>query len=401
MESTLSTSTLPQTPNHASPAPRRLDYLDGLRALAAICVMLTHACAIVYPRHAPEVISLLMSLARPSVDLFITLSGFCLMLPVLKAGKLSGGAGQFYKRRARRILPPYYFAIGLSLLLAFTIIGKPTGSYWDTGLPITTKGVLAHLLMLQSVYAGAQIDGPTWSVAVEWWIYFLFPALLVLSARFGHLRTTAAILTSSVLVWLAIGHTRLAGSTPQYVGLFAMGTLAAVIAYGNDRQWSRVRSQRVWAWIAAILTPAPFAAAYVLGKLFVERQIGWLDLILGLWGFSLLIAVSQPESRLRPLVSWKPLAFVGTFSYSLYLLHYPLEQVFWQYLSRPLGLGKTMTLAVDASVGSVAIVAASYVFFLFCERPFMNSRAPGVWRLAPSTTASAVAATELTGSSST
>src|SRR5436853_35532 len=64
------------------------------------------------------------------VVVFIVLSGFCLMLPVVRGdGTLRGGIAAFFKRRTLRIVPPYYVAIGLSLLLIVTLIGNQTGTH--------------------------------------------------------------------------------------------------------------------------------------------------------------------------------------------------------------------------------------------------------------------------------
>ena len=72
------------------------------------------------------------------VDLFIVLSGFCLMLPVIRhRGTLPGNTIIFFKKRIRRILPPYYLAMGFSLLLIITMIGEKTGTRWDISIPIT------------------------------------------------------------------------------------------------------------------------------------------------------------------------------------------------------------------------------------------------------------------------
>ncbi|WP_410959855.1 acyltransferase family protein, partial [Salmonella sp. SAL4356] len=66
-----------------------------------------------------------------AVSIFIVISGFCLALPVVAAGdRMRDGSLNFFKRRARRILPPYYGALAFSLLLIATVLGKKTGSLW-------------------------------------------------------------------------------------------------------------------------------------------------------------------------------------------------------------------------------------------------------------------------------
>ena len=118
------------------PDPRaRFDYLDSLRALAALTVVVLHAVqqyglglddwgvasvrgwlgagavdagiVLAYER--------LVRWAFFAVQVFIIISGFSLMITVARSpdGRLGGGLRDFFARRARRILPPYYAALAL------------------------------------------------------------------------------------------------------------------------------------------------------------------------------------------------------------------------------------------------------------------------------------------------
>lgn len=90
----------------------RLHYLDGLRGLAALYVVLVH----VEPSmggQLPVWIELFvktLGYGRVSVVIFIVLSGYVLMMPVVRSqsGNLSGSLIDYIKRRSRRILPPFY-----------------------------------------------------------------------------------------------------------------------------------------------------------------------------------------------------------------------------------------------------------------------------------------------------
>lgn len=104
-----------------------LGYLDGLRGLAAVFVVLHHAFLQVVARDSLPVwaTQVLQPLYfwRYAVDLFIVLSGFCLMLPIVKGdGALRGGAWKFFQRRAWRILPTYFLALGFSLIMAKYVV---------------------------------------------------------------------------------------------------------------------------------------------------------------------------------------------------------------------------------------------------------------------------------------
>src|SRR3954467_13615802 len=106
-------------------AALRLEYLDGLRAVAAVYVVLFHAGLGFVDAERPvqgiaRTVQRGLSLGHDAVAVFIVLSGYCLMLPVTRspiAGQLVRGIPHYIARRAWRILPPYFAALGGTLLL--------------------------------------------------------------------------------------------------------------------------------------------------------------------------------------------------------------------------------------------------------------------------------------------
>ncbi len=133
-------------PELPAPPRLRLDYLDGLRGLAALYVVMHHAYyGLTAEASLPPLAAHLtywLYLGRSAVDVFIVLSGYCLMLPIIRSGRLSGGSGGFLRRRARRILPPYYAALGVSLLVIAVLpplhdLSHPD-ALWNEALPAFT-----------------------------------------------------------------------------------------------------------------------------------------------------------------------------------------------------------------------------------------------------------------------
>ena len=82
----------------------------------------------------------------------------------------------------------------------------------------------------------------------------------------------------------------------------------------------------------------------------------------------------RPENAVARLLAWWPLAGIGLFSYSLYLIHEPLLQVVWQYVVHPLHLGRGMTFAVLVLISTPVIIGLSYAFFLAFEKPFLPKK---------------------------
>lgn len=320
-----------------------------------------------------------------AVDVFIVLSGFCLMLPVVRGrGILEGGVRHFFEKRARRILPPYYLAFGLCLILCRFLIGHKTGTLWDTCLPVTAGGIAAHLLLMQDLFRRTiwQADGPLWSISVEWRIYLVFPLLVLAWRRWGGAAATAAaVLFSLLLVRLLVGTpldiTKTDGCcvSPQYLGLFAMGMFGAGVAFSPEPFFVRCRALP-WGGISAgLLLPTLAVLTIPLpghGPVPFYRS----DYLVGLWAMSLMIVpVLSPQGRWNRLLSSRPLVFIGSFAFSLYLLHQPLLQLFWLWALRPLGLlAPPQVFAGEVLAGLPIILALCYLFFLVCERPFLSRR---------------------------
>lgn len=332
-------------------ATNRLAYVDGLRALAALYVVADHIGLTVWPHGgAPAV----FAYGHYAVSVFIVLSGFSLMRANYH------GALDFYARRARRILPPYYAALGLSLALIWLAIGHPTGSWWDHSLPVTWRGVVTHALLLQDLSPtnDQTINYVFWSIALECHIYLLFPALVKLFRRYHPLFAAGVVMALALALTNALAVTALGripgygqyAVAPQFVGLFAAGMCAAAL--------SVKRSRYANGWIAALGW-----LAVALGASRVAVPL--LDVVVGVATVATLLAAPK-------WLSWRPLAWVGGFSYSLYLIHAPLVQLAWQYAVRPLGWGDMAAYAVMLAVGSPLIVVCAWGFWWCCERPFMT-----------------------------
>jgi peptidoglycan/LPS O-acetylase OafA/YrhL len=99
-----------------------------------------------------------------------------------------------------------------------------------------------------------------------------------------------------------------------------------------------------------------------------------IDFLAGIATSCLLIrACCEPANPIGRLLALRPIVWVGTFSYSLYLIHAPLLQVIWQYMIHPLGLGSGATFGLLAAAAGPLIIGIAYLFHVGCERPFMNT----------------------------
>lgn len=390
-------------PSPPKPPRLRLDYLDGLRGLAALYVVMHHAYyGLTAETTLPPVTAFLtywLFLGRSAVDIFIVLSGYCLMLPVVRAG--AGGrpfdAAAFLKRRARRILPPYYAALGVTLLLIGVVpslhASATPGVLWNEALPAFTPGVIgSHLLLIHNFDPRwhSKIDYPMWSVATEWQIYFLFPLLLLpVWRRLGSGAAVAAAFLVG-LTPLALFFDRFSGVSPHFLGLFALGMAAADVNFSPNPRLVLWRERLPWGLLAAALAAglALVSLRHVPWPLFVAVK----DVLVGAATACLLVFCTRTLTRhhaasgdlstenlpgpgrsplaLRALESRGAVA-LGTFSYSLYLLHAPVLAV-CQAALRPLRLPPTWGLTLMLAGGVPLALLCSYLFFLAFERPFLS-----------------------------
>ncbi len=314
-----------------SPPRLRLEFLDGMRGLAALYVVLHHTVEEVEPFDGAHYSRLLALALKPfnmghyAVGIFIVLSGYCLMLPVAHRAdrRLKDGFQGYITRRAKRILPPYYAAlalsIGLMLLIPATRHSENT-KWMNNETALQFPALVAHILLAHNL-SGAwahRIDAPMWSVATEWQIYFLFALLLLpLWRRAGNLVTI--LFASGLGLGLTFAFPVLQDACFWFIGLFSFGMAAA----------TRLRKAhepeiRLWGG-AALMSAALLFALSLLTHL--KAILIQADFITGVFGASLIMYCAGRAQHgggvLLRLLESKAALRLGTFSYSLYLIHYP------------------------------------------------------------------------------
>jgi peptidoglycan/LPS O-acetylase OafA/YrhL len=378
---------LPHSPHSRhSPAAGRLAFLDGLRGLAALYVVLHHAALEVTGASSSRVVETGRGLLRHghfAVAVFIVLSGYCLMRPVAgdPAGRLRGGLRSYLGRRARRILPPYYAALGLCWLLIALVPGldRPGHVRWDRALPAFEPGVVvSHLMLIHNLDERwiFKVDPPLWSVATEWQIYLIFPALLALWRRQGMAVTVAAAFAvGGAVAALAgvTGHRALTQLCPWYAGLFALGMAGAVTGRHPAGVGGKPGRPSTLAVLLGFL--AMVLAGLAAGR-GADAPVIVADLLVGAAATRLIRGCARQAgagagggwAAVRWVLESRPAAGLGSVSYSLYLIHFPILALFGRQALCGSG-------GVEARLGMMLIVAPAFCVLAACmfrrvfERP--------------------------------
>jgi peptidoglycan/LPS O-acetylase OafA/YrhL len=351
----------------------RVVSLDGVRGAAATFVVLHHMWLVTWPGFprdtGPWWLGWLLY-GHLAVAVFIVVSGFSLALaPSRDDGSLRGGARRFFRRRAWRILPPYWAALIISTLITASLLHPHLGP------AETAKALAVHGLLLQDLIGSATPNGAFWSIAVEWQIYFLFPVILWLGRKRSIEVAVALTVVAALLAHEAAGLGsplgKIDGLTPQFLALFALGILAVNLG----RAGAGPRLQRRLLALALVAFIAFVAAAIVHGSEWMVDRYFYVDLVFGVAVACVLCVLftgGVPAAR-RVLAS-RPSIRLGAFSYSIYLIHGPIVVALDEHVISGLDLPASARFALLLVIGLPLVLGLSYAFHRLFEAPFLRHR---------------------------
>lgn len=372
--------------------------IDGLRALAILGVVLYHA-------GVPGVTG-----GFTGVDIFFVISGYLIgghIYAELRAGCFS--YLNFYRRRAKRILPAYFAVLAFILLAALVLLSPMEAAQTARSAFAATLSASNVLFWATANYFAAKTElNPvlmTWSLGVEEQFYAVIPLLMVLLARIRRNWLLPAVLAtcalSFVFAWSLLGRYPMMVFYTLPARAWELGAGVALAAAELNRKRrplsvpeastpesshpSRKKSPRR----PAARVGHPLQSTIQRSALVELTSLTGLALMLApvflltpatpfpgpaalpsVLGTAVLIAV--PTSWInRHLLSLRPLVFIGKVSYSWYLWHWPLlALVRILYDGTPPRAASLLTVAA-----ALAVAALSYSFI---EQPFRRSTRPPI-----------------------
>jgi len=366
----------------------RLRSVDALRGIAALGVVLYHAIdhtdKVLPPnslRYPMKLIQFLSSFGYVGVFLFFVISGFCIHLQWCRSRSMneeqSVAFGKFWKRRIRRLYPPYLIALVLFLGLTALTVGISVSRFF-------IYDVAMHLLMLHNLDPRTcySINGVFWTLAIEEQLYLAYFLLLFLRKRWGWyvtlivcLLARAAWMSLSHLLWLKGGiGLPVPEAAASHWFTWALGAIAVEAWFGLVKLPRWTRDLR----IASLLIVSASAMAY-FGS-YIPKDTFWhissWFLLHPLWGIGFFIVLNRAvlaedgwvrELRLPPIVS--VFATLGVFSYSIYLTHELTIMQSWRWVNpAALQMQNVFLITIPATI------VFAWMFFWFCERPFMKRK---------------------------
>jgi peptidoglycan/LPS O-acetylase OafA/YrhL/lysophospholipase L1-like esterase len=353
-------------------SPRRIPHLtalDGLRGVGLLGVLLFHADGVLPGGYL-------------GVDLFFVLSGYLITALLLAEHQAQGRIHlyAFWVRRCRRLLPAL-----LALMPAVAAYGRFFARPEDLqklrsqalatlGYVANWQAVFEHRSYWQLFSAPAPLEH-TWSLSIEEQFYLVWPILVLLTLR---RHGTRAVLLLSVLLTLASMAAMLLlfrpgdssraylGTDTRMAGILAGAALATLLPPGTVLPQARTR------WLDAVGAVATVGLAVAWCKLsgtstFLYRGGFWLCelAVLAL----ICCAVQGKNSLVARVFSLRPLVWLGTISYGVYLWHWPVNVLLSEERTALHG-APLQLLRIALSLG-IAILS-----YRFIERPIRQNGVP-------------------------
>ena len=259
-----------------------------------------------------------------AVPLFFVISGFCIHLAGLSRPPGPAFALNFYLERLIRIYPAWLVAVAFSAIVLAAMDQE-----------VSFGMILSHLTLTNGFVNDYRLNAALWSVSVECFLYLLYPAWLSMRRRLG---LSAAALASAMVCGMSciatsVIHPEASGPAIWFFLNVWSGWVAGAVLAEIWMSKTRMRLTRASWWILGLVAASLHIALSARGFYVGPWKFFSLPITISLfvWPLALLLLFGESlqakgSHRLTQVV-WRAMVSVGAFSYSLYLLHIPLQSL--------------------------------------------------------------------------
>lgn len=333
--------------------------MEGLRGLAVILVFVVHANSVMSPWLSSSLkesvwFEFITNWGHSGVDLFFILSGYLIYGSIIRAKSFSL-MGYAY-RRAKRILPTFYFTLAIYIAINLTV-NKSAGTLPD-GLELIPF-IISQMLLIPMVFGNDYLVEVSWTLTYELAFYAIAPIVLLgmgmktltTRVRVGIVLATAML--GAILFYNVFGPVR------------SMLFIAGILVY----ELRDVQGKSIPSWVGA----AGFVAAslYVGFNNFFELNFiaAVFVMMLG-YGALVFVSLGNPMGILS-ILQCAPLRYLGNMSYSYYLIHGLVIHAFFMVFGKlvlPAGDIVWMYLPLMLLSFLSTLVGSTIVFLMFEKR---------------------------------
>ncbi len=390
------------TPSEPSRAghTHRIRSLDGLRGVAALIVVIHHTLLAASPAlantylpnngfHGPTWAWLLSETplhilwAGPEMVLiFFVLSGYVLAIPAVRLASRWFDSS-YYPRRIARLYVPAWFAIALGGLLHELHRHRVPGASWWLNAHVQQLTIYDGVRDATLVHGGTlwPFTSVLWSLKYEVWFSLLLPLFLALAIATRQRRLAALVLAIGCVLVAVVGADR-GAATLRFMPVFILGVLLAF----HIERLQPPRSRLVFP-IASIACVCLLTLDYMAGGQGSSNSTG-LPYIAAVLGAVLAVWLAIVFSASRELLSRPRFQWLGSRSYSLYLVHEPIIVAIAFLLGGRPDAWLLLIIAVPAAL------IASDLFWRLVESPSVRlARRLGDWTRALTGRAQAASST--------
>ena len=348
-----------QAPPPASPL-NHLDSLTGLRAVAALLVVCTHA-AFATGKLTDDFVGTMYARLEIGVPIFFALSGFLLFRPWVRAAAEAAAppsTSRYGRRRVRRIMPAYVVTVLLTFAIYTVFSAGPNPGQSFSGLLryLTLTHIYIDNYLITLLHPGLS---QMWSLAVEVSFYAVLPLLAQLLLRAGRagrwqpgrVLLGLAALTATGFGWLLVHHSTdwLPNSAgmwlPAHLAPFTAGMALAVLATMGVRVRAAVTVPL--ALLAFALVSTPLAGRNTFTEPHLSQPLVQAVLYAAIAMLLLAPLTLGDRGPLARALSSRPMVWFGEISYEVFLLHVVVMALVMKLvLQWPLFTGSTAGLIV-------------------------------------------------------